>query len=1181
MGISFTKDQQRVIDTRDKNILVSAAAGSGKTAVLVERIIQMIMDDENPTDIDRLLVVTFTEAAAAQMKDKIAAAIDEKLADNPENLHLQKQSSLIYKAQISTIHKFCLSVIRNNFNKIGLDPSFRVADETELELMKEDILEEMFEEKYRVKDESFLNAVEFFDKDDDDRELKDYILKLHTFSEGYPWPFEFLDDCLSKYIITDTKDFESKDWVRFLLDYAKKVSNDAILKIEEAKSIIDKPYGPVNYEPVIEKDIETVNGILSSSTYEEYKEALDGLKWATLPTKKVEGVDDALKEAFKAKRDEYKGLFNSKKSTALKNFFNASMETEIEIVNLIRPYIETLIELVKEFSFEFENQRRKKCIISFQDMEHYALNILCTRNENGEIIPTDAARSYQEIFDEILMDEYQDCNRVQELLMWCVSSETRGKFNRFMVGDVKQSIYKFRLANPQLFIEKYNSYGTGDPDGQNTDSNIRINLKQNFRSRESVVNTVNDLFGQIMRRTLGDIEYDDDAKLVLGASFPAYSIENKEDQSDTLFMLAVNNNDSDEAREIIEARLIARKIKELMKSQIVKLEDRDEFRPLSYKDIVILVRSMTDVARGIKEVFSEEGIPLFMNTSVGFFNTTEIQSIVQLLKVLDNPIQDIPLYGTLISFFGKMSDEEVALIKTESEGNNLYEKLNNYASNNEKASDFIQFLNTFREKVHYTSVRELVTEIIDSTGYLEYVTSMAGGEQRRANVKMLISYAGDYENTTYKGLFHFVRYLREVQKVESSIGEADILDENADVVKVMTIHKSKGLEFPVVFVSGVHKKFNAEDTKGLLSIDMDYGIGTKFVDIDRRTKTDSLLRNAVNLKIKQDMISEELRVFYVALTRAKEKLIITGVCKENDIEKIKKEPVSYSRLIGAQSYMDFLIPLFDKVQFTDPKIEEKECVNEAIDRMILKGNLEKDIEDEKIDVNAIRQLNERFERTYPHRNLENLVTKTSVSELKKAYLDTEFSESLFKEKPVVPYVPSFISEKSEEISGTDRGTAYHKVMELLEFNNSKIESQFNNWVEKQLISKEQLAAVPKTKITKFLEGNLAQRMAKAEALGLLWKEQPFVLGISADVIDNQYPDNETVLLQGIIDAFFIEDDKIVLVDYKTDVIENGQALIDRYFVQVRYYKEALERIFGKGVKECILYSFYLGEEVRV
>lgn len=1244
MAINFTDEQLKVINSRGKNLLVSAAAGSGKTAVLVERIIQIITDEEHPVDIDKMLVVTFTEAAAAQMREKIARAIELRLSENPENVHLQKQAALIYKAQISTIHSFCLNVIRNNFNKIDLDPAFRIADETELKLMQEDVLESLLEDKYQKKEEGFMLLSDYFSKKADDSELRDTIIKIYEFSEGYPWPEEWLQEILEVYETDSIEKFENLKWVKELVLFAKAKLSECVNMLEKAKSIALMPNGPENYAAFFDDEEEMISRCLKYNDYESLREEILKIDFKRIPTAK-KGCDEILKEKAKNIRDSVKGIVSDqKKYDSVKGLFSYSAKDEIEKLNAMSPMVRELVNLVLEFSREFLNRRNEKGIISFGDMEHYALNILYSIDEKGNRVLSNTALEYRDSFEEILMDEYQDCNRVQEELMCSICGESNNRYNRFMVGDVKQSIYKFRLANPELFIDKYNCYRTGDLESQGENHNELICLHNNFRSRKNVVNTVNDLFGQVIHKDLGDVEYDNDARLVLGASYPLFMKQNEDidfdgyeikeenecfkdltetgenktkieedrktdvirssestyviDENETLWNTEIHladlDNDSDLKKNEQEAYMIAGRIRELVGLFWVTDEESGELRKARYKDIVILVRSMTDVAEGLRKVLTCEGIPSIMSLNTGFYDTREIQTIIQLLQLLDNPRQDIPLYGSLHSFFGKMSDEEIAKLKAVDVENDtkywaLYDYLCYAADNNEKACRFLELLNRYRKMAVYTPIHDLIQIIVDETGYLDYITAMSAGEQRRMNVNMLILKAKSYEATSFKGLFHFIRYIKELRKIEADQGEAEMSSASADAVRIMTIHKSKGLEFPICFIAGIHKQFNFRDSTGIMAADMNLGIGFSYVDTKRRIRNNPLFRKVVNLRIHQDLLGEELRVLYVAMTRAREKLIITGCVKDKEklftkVSEIKSAcktsgRMPYVELCQAKSYMDFMLPIMDIAVVHDADEIGNRNVGEAIDRIKLKGDLlsKASLVDSKIP--EFNELKGKLEREYPHKNLEGLVLKTSVSELKKAYIDMELSADLFAHNEELSYEPSFVKETDNTISATDRGNAYHKVMELLDFSDDDIKSQINTMFEKHLISKTWVDAVNPEKIERFMTLPLAKRMASAQREGQLKKEQPFVYGMSANRIDIKYPEEEQVLLQGIIDAFFIENGEIVLVDYKTDKVLAPSELIDRYHVQLDYYKEAIESILGMKVKESILYSFALGEEV--
>lgn len=1209
----YTTEQLKVIESRGKNLLVSAAAGSGKTAVLVERIIQKILDNNHPMDIDRLLVVTFTEAAASEMRERIGKAIEEALDKNPSDAHLQKQAALLYKAQISTIHSFCMNIIRNNFNVIGLDPNFRVADENELTLLMEDILDALFEEKYKNKDEQFLTLVDYFLKNCTDSVLRDAVLSLYKFSEGYPYPEEWLDECRNQYRINGVKEFEESVHVQFILKYMREKLKDVLEEIEGAREIAAMPGAPAKYEDTIENDIDAVNSLLSASTYDEVNDMLNSFKWSTLPRKGSNDDPDVV-EQFQKYRDGYKKAVTGDNQGALKNLFSETAECEVKRLNKISPVIEGLVDLTKEFADIFQTGKQEKGIISFSDMERYALNILWSVDENGEHIPSKTALEYRDMFDELMMDEYQDCNRIQELLISSISNSSEQSGNRFMVGDVKQSIYKFRLANPEIFIEKYKCYKTDDSNSQSDridTVNERIDLHKNFRSRRNVVNSVNDLFGQIMNESVGGVKYDNDARLVYGASFPN-DLPNDNDrydddpdpEYDTELLLTVNDSDSDLSKGESEAVLIAHRIKSLKKTLKVVDKDTKKLRPLRYSDIVILVRSMSDTAEGIKKIFAGEGIPVHMSMNSGFYDTREIQTVIQLLKTIDNPRQDIALYGTMTSYFGNFTENDVANIKVEAKRllneqketaaanmparsiRCLYDSLLLVKNYNDKVAGFISFLELWRERAVFRSIHQLILDLILESGFVDYIGAMPGGDVRSSNVLLLVEQAKKFEGTNYRGLFNFVRYLEKIKKINNDIGEADVLDENANVVRVMTIHKSKGLEFPVCFLAGVHKQFNMRDTTGTIVSDMDFGVGISYLDVSRRIKSTLLFRKAVNLKIRQDTLGEEIRILYVALTRAKEKMIITGVLKsEDEFDSLTdralccKKNMDYAQIMESKSYLDLLVPLYNTAKLVG-ELDDEPDIEDTFDKIAARGELRKHIENDLSANKEVDELVKRIELEYPYKQLAGMVLKTSVSDIKKAYLDTSDAKELFKsDESDEKYIPKFVSDVENTLSGTDRGSAYHKVMELLDFDNEDIKSQINSWIDKKLISEAWAKAISATKIKNMMNSNLGQRMKKAQQIGLLRREQPFVLSIDANKANSEYPEGERVLLQGIIDAFFIEDGEIVLMDYKTDVIKKEDNLIDRYAIQLDYYIEALERITGMHVKESLLYSFALEKEI--
>ena len=1194
MAVTFTPDQQMVIDLRERNILVSAAAGSGKTAVLVERIIQMISDETKKVDIDRLLVVTFTNAAAAEMRERISRAIEKKLEECPENEHLQRQAALLHNAQITTIDSFCLFVIRNNFNDIGLDPGFRVADEGELKLLKQDVLADLLEKNYAEGNKEFLDCVEYFTGGSNDRLLEEYIGKLYEFSMSYPWPEEWLSERSGDYKITSVLEMEQSPWCTYITDYIKLSLRECGDKLTLARKIAEEPAGPYFYGKMLEDEAAMLCKLSEKDSFSDLYQAWAGITFGRLPGKKDETVDEELKKRVQVLRNQVK-----KQIEELGNaYFVLSPDQIVSRMEQAAYPVTTLLLLVKNFKEELDARKRSANIIDFGDMEHFALNILLKKKADGSYEATEAAKEYRCFFHEILIDEYQDSNLVQELLLKSISGEEEGRFNRFMVGDVKQSIYKFRLARPELFIEKYTCYTKVDSIRQ------RIDLHKNFRSRKEVLHSVNDLFYKIMGRTLGGVEYDEDAALYPGTVYPEY------DKNETESLIIEKMQDSDLSVREQEALVIARKIKELITTFQVTDKETGMLRPVQYKDIVILLRTTSGWAEEFKQIFEREGVPAFVTSRTGYFQASEVRDVLGLLHVLDNMLQDIPLFGVMKSFFGGFSEEDIASIRSMGKkGNYLYEDLKEFVQNEnaeetlqKKIVMFLTWLKNLRAKAVYMPIHKLIQDIFTDTGYMEYVSAKPGGEQRKANIEMLLAKAAAFEQTSYYGLFHFLRYIKQLEKYQVDFGEADITDENADVVRIMSIHKSKGLEFPVCFVAGLSKKFNRQDTTGRLIADVDMGIGVDYIDSHMRLQSKTMRKNAVAMKMKLDSLGEELRVLYVAMTRAKEKLFLSAVVGENEkwLEKQAQEQVldgqrvPFSTLAGASCFLDFITPglknftLIRQEDILEGELREALSAEDKLQELLFA----------KADNRVLTELSQKFNREYPHDYLSELFVKTTVSELKKAaYKQTEteepFAKEMFEEAEVVPYIPRFIKEK-EELSGTDRGSAYHKVMELLDFaglcrEKETSQADFKEKLLRQLeemeksgkLSKEWKMAVSVNKIMAFMQSSLARRMSVAAGGGKLFKEQPFVLGISADRVKDSFPEDEMVLMQGIIDVYFEEEDGIVVADYKTDRVSDEKELIVRYRLQLDYYAEALERLTGIKVKEKIIYSFALGREISL
>ena len=1290
MGMKFTPEQQRVIELHNSNILVSAAAGSGKTAVLVERIIRMICDGEHPADIDRLLIVTFTNAAAAEMRERIAAGIAARLEADPGNEHIQKQSALLHNAQITTIDSFSLFLIRNHFNEIGLDPDFRVADEGEIKLLQQEVLAQLLEDAYAgnfVPEEAltsregygnegtvpqmealeqFHACVEYFCPGGRESVLEQHILNLSRYAGSFPWPAEWLEERKNDYAAGDMEALVRSDYGIYLTERVNRVLQGCTEKLREVKKLCELPDGPYMYGELTEAEIEQLERLTSCKDLKEQAAKVPAVTFARLPSKKDDSVDPAKRELAKAIRNSVKDTL----SDLSESYFKTPLELAVEQGKACREPLRMLLDLVLEFDRRLLAAKQERHLIDFSDMEHYALQILLKREKVEEsggtgtdrtetkyrIVPSDVAMEYRQYFQEILIDEYQDSNLVQEYLLSTISGEEEGRYNRFMVGDVKQSIYKFRLARPELFLEKYDTY-------QETGDLCRIDLAKNFRSRIQVVDAVNDVFSRIMSREIGGIAYDDKAALYPGAVYPA-----QEDPAYGSELLLIRKPEKGEREESgigeqhaegagvlvdydnvrqLEALAIAARIKQLKGSLKVMEKSTGELRPVRYSDMVILLRTTSGWDEEFKKILEQQGIPVYITSKTGYFGALEVQELLQFLRVLDNPRQDIPLFGVMQSVFGGFTQEEIAQIRSGGEGHSrkrmtLYEALKEVAQIgrtveegeeisagesageeaelSQKADTFLQRIGHYRDLTPFTSIRDLLQRILDDYDYLNYVTALPTGSKRRANVEMLLTKASAFEKTSYFGLFHFIRYMEQLEKYDVDYGEADTLDENADVVRIMSIHKSKGLEFPVVFVSGLSKRFNMQDANQSLIVDMDLGVAVDYVDSVRRIKNKTLRRAVLSAKMKEDNLAEELRVLYVALTRAREKLILTAVLDKADekwelAQMTGQERLTYLDFCEAGSYMDFLLPILPKTGITVKTLRTEDLAAEELGEQLRMGDRREQLRliacgetpltgDPEENERKLMHLRERFAYQYPHPGLQKLYTKTTVSELKIAAMaeKDEAAFHTFEEKEVVPYIPGFRREQ-EKVSGAVRGNAFHRTMELLDFtylftesglftgcpNNyeeyrrgldkNRLQNRLEEFLQRETISlrltEEYAKAVSLPKILNFLEQELAYRMWRAQEQGLLYREQPFVLGIDAKRLDPDLPEGEKVLIQGIIDVFFIEDGEIVLLDYKTDVIDSLEALWNRYNVQIQYYEEALTKLMQMRVKERILYSFYL------
>ncbi len=1200
MSVNWTEEQRQVIELRGKNLLVSAAAGSGKTAVLVERIIGRILDQENPADIDRLLVVTFTSAAAAEMRDRIGRAIETELEKNPSDGHLIRQAALVHHAQITTIHSFCLNLLRNYFHLIDLEPNFRIAETGELNLLQEDVMEEVLNRNYEAADEAFLQCVECFSGAKNDDGLKEMIFRLYHFSMSRPWPKEWLLEAAENYNFSDFSELMEKPWMGSLMEYFAYVFENLLMMAKENARLCEEDDGPAYLYETAEKDVSVILKLSEAKDYSSLSELVFAAGFERLKSKRgYQGSEEKL-ERFKEQREEIKKTVKKLKES----FFFAKEEEMLKRLLEMAPAAKEMIRLTGEFTDAYDAKKREKNILDFNDLEHFALKIL--RDETTKE-PTETAVLLRKTYEEVMIDEYQDSNQVQESLMCAVSREEEGICNRFMVGDVKQSIYRFRLASPELFMEKYETYKTA---GQEEDGSLfrKIELRKNFRSRKETLAFSNHIFYRIMKKDLGNVEYDDVSALYPGADFeecrgmqPEFLVADSKDEmnADALLTDPVS----------LEAELVAARIRRMMREQKVTDKKTGRLREVRYSDIVILLRSFTKYADVFQETLEQKKIPVHASSKTGYFQTPEIQTVLSLLRILDNPRQDIPLAAVLRSVLFGFSDEELSILRMAEKKKPFHRCVLEPAWDalsselGKKLKAFLETLSKFRDLAAELSVHALLFRILEDTGYARLAAAMPGGERRRANIEMLLEKAAAYEKTSYRGLFHFIRYIDKLQKYEVDYGEADVVSENANAVRIMTIHKSKGLEFPVVFLCGTSKTFNRMDARCRMVIHPRFGAAFDYVDPVKRVRGATLYKKAAAKQAELESQGEEIRVLYVALTRAKEKLVITGVCKDirEKIEKLEKrgrrKALSFLQRAGANSFFDWLLPAAiaagdeNLIQVWDiGDLLEEEAESQAEEA---EGALELLHHFSCADEEADAYVEEQMSYCYPYMEETNRKTKYSVSELKHrpaeaVFEEQEFSENIFPPEEIIPYVPKFAGGETGENKGAIRGSAMHCALERLPVEilagSKDLEQELPLWIERLAnegrLDRKTLPFLQEEKLVRFYRSDLAGRMKKAAEQNKLYLERPFVMGKPADEIDG-LGSGTMVLIQGIIDVFFIEDGEIVLVDYKTDAVKSEEELKKHYKGQLELYQEAVTKNLGKRVKERLIYSFSLNRTIEV
>ncbi|MGE5632126.1 MAG: helicase-exonuclease AddAB subunit AddA [Caulobacteraceae bacterium] len=1260
---SWTDEQRRAIEEGDCNLLVAAAAGAGKTAVLVERIIRKVTRSENPLDIDRLLVVTFTNAAAAEMRERIGEALSKVLegaqkSPGSDIRNLQRQLALLGRASITTIHSFCLEVIRNNFHLIDLDPGFRISEETESALLKLEALEELVEARYEPENlsEEFLSLVECYGGNRDDKKLIDIILTLYEFVQSHPWPEQWLYEASEAFNAPAGMDFGSTKWAKVLMKSIAIELTGLKGALGEALELTGKAVGLEKYPIVIQEDLSRVSAMQKACNSEEQSwdalyDSFRDLEFSTLP-RCGKDADQAAKEKVKAIRDEVK----TKLKKIRDELVNANSGEMAEDLKYLYPIMKELCRLVIELDERYAQKKKEKGIIDFNDLEHFCLKILACRDEEGGIHPTGTALELQERFEEIYIDEYQDSNLTQEVILNIISREEKGSPNIFMVGDVKQSIYKFRQAKPELFLNKYNTYSE-----DTTGKYRKILLYKNFRSREDIINGVNFIFRQIMSETIGDISYTEREALNRGAEYPPYEgeasacggpvelhiVETKEEEkpdedNDSPVYTEDENEGSplqpeeDDKPDAIqsEAMVVAERIKELVGSSecgfMVFDKGSGGYRPVRYSDIVILLRTTKNWADVFAEELNLQGIPVYTDSGSGYFKTVEISTMLSLLQIIDNPMQDIPMLAVLRSPVADFSPEELIEIRLSDREASFFEAMEKAALAGDdlgrKTNGFLQRLDKWRQKSLYLSTDELIWYLYSDTGYYSFAGAMPGGIKRQANLRVLFDRARQYEESSFKGLFNFINFINKLKGSQGDMGSAKTLGEKDDVVRIMSIHKSKGLEFPIVFVCGTGKGFNLMDTRESILLHHDLGIGPDFVDHVKRIWYPSVFKQALKYKIKLESLSEEMRILYVAFTRAKEKLIITGSVSDigRSVSKWESgsgrsgDKVQEYNILKGKCYLDWICTalcrhpagLFaeqEMEQFPDSASGEENSKWQI--KFWNRGDMLRDKseaaeEDSKIlgelqgmeeNSGARNDILKRLEWQYPYAAAENLPVKLTVTELKR-YFDTEYSEeyysgiddsSMSTAGLNMNKRPRFL-EGNAAMTAAEKGSIMHFAMQHLDFklpaDKDGIRKQIDEMVLRELMTEAQAQAVNTNKIYNFLCSGLGKRMASAEKLN---REVPFNIELKCtevfkDLLSGRYED-ETVVLQGIIDCYFEENGGLVLVDYKTDYVPEGgtEQVKEKYATQLEYYARALEKITGKKVKEKYIYLFWNGEVVSL
>ncbi len=1187
--MNFTKEQSEAIYARNADILVSAAAGSGKTAVLVERIIKLITDTEVDVNIDNLLIVTFTEAAGKEMRHRLEARLNAMLEETPNDENLRRQLVLLNRAYISTIHSFCKKIISQNFTMLEIDTTFRLADNLEKNLIEEEVLDEVLEGYYSKEDNHiFRHLLEMYSEKIEDENFRQVVYKIYKNSLNHTEPIKWLSSAVEIHkVSTLSGSYVESETLGLVKQYLEK----CIASLEQGKVLVAKETDLAKVWTFISDELNFYLNFYSKikdGTYNEiYSFYNSNSKLASYPkisVSKLEPLVADIATKVKALRDTAKKYFDK-----IGEILFDDEETIIQNLNFLAPYVEELSNIVIEFSEKLLSEKYARNLLTFSDLEHLAIKVLVESFNDGTPVYSEAARKYQERFYEIVIDEYQDTNEVQDLILTAISRAALNKPNKFMVGDVKQSIYKFRGGDPKLFISKYNSY-TYDKDSHYQ----KIDLSKNFRSSKSVIQLVNFVFLQLMQPTVGGINYDENAML-------HYGRETDEEAKTEILICDFQSKENElknpfKSKEELEFEVIAKRVIELVenKEKVVK-----------YSDIAILLRSRGNIDELVR-ILKKYNIPTTSKTVGDFYDNYEIQLILSYLQILDNPLNDLPLLAVLKSPIYNISDDELVEIATIEGGVHFIKKVENIIEKSEnralveKLAMFKSDYDYFKEIDKEMSISEFILNMYEKTEVLAIFKAFKNGDSMVLNLMYLIEKAVDFEKTSFTTVFNFVKY---IEKVKTSEGDDNVKTvDNTNSVRIMTIHESKGLEFPVVFVSNLDKQFNFRDAQSNIIATYDIPFTSKVLDPKTRVISNTLLRSVMANTLKNEVIAEELRIFYVALTRAREQLILTSYV--SDLKSAKKDwsdrfnsdstELFAGDVLSCKSYLDFLMkPIFAHESSKDLHDEEKMIAGLYDFDLPIKIDIIKASKFTKLEVASAQsnsEITEKFDidlsnKVYDYEIFTTLPTFTTISEIKRKFNAVEkgeFNEHIDKfnrAKTLTKTEPRFI--KKEEISATKKGTVIHKVYEKIDFKKVVTLESVENCVKDLLLSNkitdEEYNVIDIQKVYNFFELDLFERIFKSKNI---YKEQIFTLGLPfkevyPDITESGVDIDKNIIVKGMIDCFFEEEDGCVLIDFKTDLVTEDtiDTVAELYRIQLELYARAIKQGFGKDVTEIYLYFY--------